>query len=399
VPYDVAWGHATNQAGFAHYYYGNYFPIQYHVFQVADLLSRALGIGGPTALKAINLVFDAGLFGVILLLSRRLHLRGRVAPIYWLAPYTLAMDWLGYVDFEMAFFAVLGVLLVAGGGSTPRLLAAGAALGVALMMKPQALTLAVVFFGLIAFGLFWSNRRRELLRSFALLAVGPLGLFVAYTAWLASAGRGTTFLAHSLLDFGKFQGVQLTANMTNIWLPIAEGFRAGTEPLYSVVGPHYLQTVAKAATVLLIALGIVAVARKIDERPLHESLIFGFAIATLTLPMTMTRAHENHLFLGVVFGLLTSSLVRSRTFSIALQVIVALQFVALVSLYQFGQTGPKWQFLSRLSSYFLDHLWGAAGALTFIAYCLAYSSLLALLIRSRSSTRAHPTGDFAEVSV
>ena len=79
-------------------------------------------------------------------------------------PYTLAMDWLGYVDFDVAFFALLGVLIVSGGRGAGRLLAAGFAFGAALLTKPQALTLALMFAGLVLFGVIWSRRRRELVR-------------------------------------------------------------------------------------------------------------------------------------------------------------------------------------------------------------------------------------------
>jgi hypothetical protein len=51
VSFDVGWGHAINNAGFADYYNGNYFPLQYHVFQLAAWMSDRQSIGGPTALK------------------------------------------------------------------------------------------------------------------------------------------------------------------------------------------------------------------------------------------------------------------------------------------------------------------------------------------------------------
>jgi hypothetical protein len=383
VPYDVAWGHAANQAGFARYYYGNYFPLQYHTFQLASGLAGTWGISGTTFLKLIDLLFDAGLFVVLVLLARRLGLDRRLALVYWLAPYTLAMDWLGYVDFEMAFFAVLGLFLLADGGNTARTIMAGFAFGAALMTKPQALTLALMFVGLVFFGSLWSQRRRKLLRNAALLGVGPLTLFVGYSAWLASAGRGVTYLARTLVEFGKFQGSTFSENITNLWLVFAEAYRHDSQPIYSVSGPEYnlFQALAIALTGTLLVAAVVIVARRIDERPLSESLIAVFAAGTLTLPMTMTRAHENHLFLGVVFGLIAGTLFTGRVFRIALHTIVLLQFVALVSLYHFGNTGPYWPFLWRAGAYFIDHLWGAAGAVTFVAFCVAYVSLLGSVLR------------------
>ncbi len=104
--------------------------------------------------------------------------------------------------------------------------------------------------------------------------------------------------------------------------------------------------------------------------------------------MTMTRAHENHLFLGVVFGLLAGALFTGRVFRIAFHAIVLLQFVALVSLYHFGDSGPYWPFLWRGGAYFTDHLWWAAGAVTFVAFWVAYISILAGVLGARTLAQA-----------
>jgi hypothetical protein len=391
VSYDVAWGHATNQAGFAHYYYGNYFPLQYHVFQLASGLAGTFGISGRTFLKLIEVIFDAGVLLVLFLLVRRIGLGERVAVVYWILPYTLAMDWLGYVDFDVAFFALLGVLILAGGRSARRLLVAGFAFGAALMTKPQALTLALMFAGFVFFGMIWSHRRRELARDAALLTVGPLTLFLAYSLWLASAGRGIAYLGRTLVEFGRFGGAAFSANMTNIWLVFADAYRHNDQPIYAVAGSRYelFEAVAVALTALLLLAAAVAAAYRVDERPLHESLIIVFAAGTLTLPMTMTRAHENHLFLGVLFGLVAGSLLRSRSFWIGFHVIVLIQFVALLSLYHFGESGPNWPWLWRRGGYFIDHLWTPAAALTFAAFCVAYGAILTSLVSGRRFASAH----------
>src|SRR5258708_18654896 len=99
--------------------------------------------------------------------------------------------------------------------------------------------LAVTFLGLVFLGCIWSRHRRALLRVATLLAVGPLALFAAYSAWLASAGHSVTYLARTMTNFGSFQGVALTANTTNIWMVLAQAYRRRTQPVARVIGPHY----------------------------------------------------------------------------------------------------------------------------------------------------------------
>jgi len=381
VPYDINWGHETNRVGFAKYYYGNYFPLQYHVFQFVAWFSDRASLGSLLVFNSVNLAFDVGLFVVLVLLLRRLGANPAWAFVYWLHPYFLALAWLGYIDVQMAFFAGLGVLLVARSSTAAGTLLAGVPFGIALFLKPQTLTLAVLLCGFVVACLFRRDGRRQIARTAALLAVFPLALFVAYSIWFHEVGRGGRLLARTFVHFGDFQGAALTANALNLWQPVADLYRDTGEPVYAVRGPHVYQTLAEILTVLILVCAVAAVAWTARSRPLYVSLVLLFAFGTMTLPMTMTRAHENHFFLGAVFGLLALAVLRSRLLAVAFAVVLTLQFVNLFLLYGFSKSCCPSLGAPGAQDFYVAHLRNPAAYLTVLAFGVTMFSLFRHTLR------------------
>lgn len=58
-----------------------------------------------------------------------------------------------------------------------------------------------------------------------------------------------------------------------------------------------------------------------------------FGMASLLVPMFMTSAHENHLFLGSVFLVLFFAIDRRLSVRMAIQILLAIQFLNLNGLY------------------------------------------------------------------
>ncbi len=130
----------------------------------------------------------------------------------------------------------------------------------------------------------------------------------------------------------------LTAQMTNIWCPIAYFLEAPGSSITAVSDQirvlPFLSAKYLAAGLVLIAtaLHVARVERNTAAVPSERFLlIFGFA--TLLVPFVMTSAHENHLFLGSV--LLVPFIARRLplSFQVAVQVLFVVQFLNIYSYY------------------------------------------------------------------
>jgi hypothetical protein len=328
-------GAETNAHGLARAYTGGYFPFSYETFQVPVALSSPLGVSSHTLLKALMFLFDLGCFTLLLALLPRWGVRKEFALFYWLQPYFLVLGWLAYVDFEMGFFALLTVLILQMRPTPLGGLLAGVPLGLDLLLKPQALTLVVTVVLLATAGFLRRGAALRTARWAALMLVAPALMFVGYSAYFYRAGYSATHLAATYVNTPNFS-VALTADMLNIWYPIAEAFRDSGQEIYNVTQPgaaHGASKVITAGLFLFTAAWFTWYGRRLSPAVL---LAGAFAATTAILPMTLTGAHENHFFLGGLLGTALLGVVRTPRFAIALTVSLLAQFTYLFARYGFG---------------------------------------------------------------
>ena len=114
----------------------------------------------------------------------------------------------------------------------------------------------------------------------------------------------------------------LTAQMTNIWYPVAYVMKRPNDPIYAIsdqiqVLPYISAKYLAAGTVLgLIGFHVFRVERAVEPFISDKfARIFGFA--SIAVPFIMTSAHENHLFLGSVFLVLFAAGRRPLSFKVA----------------------------------------------------------------------------------
>ena len=130
----------------------------------------------------------------------------------------------------------------------------------------------------------------------------------------------------------------LTAQMTNIWYPIAYFLReSGQSPITVSDRIHVLpylpaKYVAAALVLGLVGLHVFRVERE-TETSLSEKFVKIFGFAGSAVPMLMTSAHENHLFLASVFLVLLMAEPLPLRAKLSIQVLLLLQFLNLYSLY------------------------------------------------------------------
>jgi hypothetical protein len=305
-----------------------------------------------TIYKLPNLLCDAGSFCLLILLLKRRGANPLYALLYWLHPWFLAVFSLGYCDFQFTFYVILCVWLLRGGAARDYLLA-GLPLAVAFLMKPQALILIVAVF---AYGLFRYLRTRDL-RPLAML-VPPTVFFLGYEIWFTLSLPRPRYVVAQVLPLSYLSVTNimpaLTAQMTNIWFPIAYLLRKPGQGVHTVSDQihllPYLQVRSLAAAVVLglVVLHVYRMERETGTSPSDRFVkIFGFA--ALAVPFLMTSAHENHLFLGSVFLVLLMSQRIPLLAKLAIQVLLLVQFLHIYSLYG---AHPSWlsELLKRTQS-------------------------------------------------
>jgi hypothetical protein len=375
----LAWGRDVATYGLAKAYHGIYFPLEYQLFRLAVGAASVLGISEVSALKIGDLAFDGGTFALLVLLLRRLRLPPAYALIYWLHPYFLAISWLGYIDMHSGFMIVASLLAISYASRPLHYVADGVPLGLAFMMKPQGITFVfaivlVTTLGLVVSRMFGLSRTATALARHApLLLVAPVVLFCGYSLWVAGDGHSVTYLAHTYSP-GEIarQSESLNANMTNIWYPVADALREHGAAIYTVTEPTILNAVGTVLTLGLISIGTLLLMRRDDlsETALVTSV---FGLAAIVGPMTLTHVHENHLYFGALLATVLMPLVRRRWFTVALNVLLALQFINLAGRYRLG--------LNHLShSHLIDSIADAYGDLArLITAWLAIASFAVLM--------------------
>lgn len=275
-------------------------------------------------LKGITLLFELGVLVLLATGPGGLH----AAALFWCHPWYLLFFGLGYIDSQFAFLALLTARAAERAAGSASFLTAGLPLGLAFVMKPQALAL------LVASAFFTVART---LRSGNRVALGFLVpsvlLFAGYNLAFVLGGAPFWALLISYLDVPWVMPA-LTANMLNLWYPLAEALSAGRPvyyvgDLYPVVGSMVLRDLASFTCVGLLLIYALFLSKG-SRTPGEWTLLFGFAATTL--PMVMTNAHESHLFLGTLF-LLQLLPWAGRPARVAIHVLLAVQFANLLGIY------------------------------------------------------------------
>jgi hypothetical protein len=318
------WGRAANAHGLVSTYHGIYFPLQYQVFQLAAVIADAGHWDAGVVLRGITLLFELGVLVLVATGPGGFH----AAALFWCHPWYLLFFGLGYIDSQFAFFALLTARAAERAAGLFGYLTAGLPLGLAFVMKPQALAL-------LAASTFFTVARS--LKSGTRAALGflvPSGLlFAAYNMAFVLAGASFWALLISYLDVPGVMPA-LTANMPNVWYLPADALSAGrpiyyVADLYPVVGSLVLRDLATFTCVGLLLIYALCLSK--GSRPQGNwTLLFGFAATTL--PMVMTNAHESHLFLGTLF-LLQLLPWAGRPVRVAIHVLLAVQFANLLGIY------------------------------------------------------------------
>jgi hypothetical protein len=258
------------------------------------------------------------------------------ALLYWLHPWFLSVFSLGYIDFQFTFFVLLSVYLL-GRDTAGHYLLAGLPLALAFLMKPQAQILLIASF---MYGVVHYARTRNA-RPLGMM-VFPILVFLGYEAYFtislfAALGYGAAgVLPWSYLNVTNVMPV-LTAQMTNMWYPIAYVMKRPGDAINAVsdqiqVLPYVSAKYLAAGSVLgLIGLHVSRMERVgaplISDR---FARIFGFA--SVAVPFIMTSAHENHMFLGSAFLVLLSA-ARPLSFMVASQILLIVQSLNIYGLY------------------------------------------------------------------
>jgi hypothetical protein len=337
MPAYFEWGRSSLESGLIKAYHGIYFPLQYQLFEVYVWLTSRLGYEYFIVFKASNLVFDIATFLVLVALLKREGLSPAYSLLYWLHPWFLSMFALGYIDFQFTFFVLLSVWAMRDESANSWTLA-GIPLGLAFVMKPQSMILIVAAFFYCVFRFI---RTRDY-RPVGLLA-GPVVAFTVYetffTLSLYEQGRRVALkvLPMSYLDITNVFPC-LNAQMTNIWYPIAHFMKKPDQPIFSVsdkilIAPHVpAKFLAGIVVIGLVALSVFLVERK-AAATVSSRFVEIWGIATMTVPMFMTSAHENHFFLGSVFLVLLVARSYPLIMKVAAHILLMIQFVNLYGLY------------------------------------------------------------------
>jgi hypothetical protein len=331
------WGQRALASGLPSSYHGIYFPLQYQAFELCAWIEARSGLSFVPIFKLSNLVFDAGSFCLLLLLLKRQRSNPAYALLYWLHPWFLSVFSLGYIDFQFTFFVLLSVFLLAR-DTARHYIVAGVPLAVAFLMKPQAQILLIATF---LYGAFHYARTRDA-RPLGMMAF-PILLFLGYEAYfttslfspLGYAAAGV--LPSTYLNVSNVMPA-LTAQMTNIWYPVAYVLKQPNAPIYAIsdqiqVLPYVSAKYLAAAAVLgLIGVHVFRVERE-AEPPIGDRFARIFGFATIAVPFIMTSAHENHLFLGSVFLVLFVARPLPPSFTVASQMLLFVQFLNIYGLY------------------------------------------------------------------
>lgn len=379
------WGHAVANHGLAAAYEGIYFPLQYQVFGLTIGVGNAIGRDDVTSLKLVNLLFDVASLVALIVLLNALRLPAIYALFYWVHPYFMAISWLGYIDVETGLLVLIFLLALARARTPRSYLVAGIPLGLALVMKPQAdylgLMLLLVVISSLVLGrrLKLPNGGSTIIRQSLRLAVAPLVIYAIYTVVLAWQGLPISDFFHTLSPSGIAEhSPGFSGLMPNVWYIVSVSLVRPGQDVFKVYEPSILNLVALVLTVATLVGCTVLLLRKgkVLTGRLAVSL---FGIAFLAAPNMLTHSHENHLFYGAMLGIVMIALMRNTYFTVALNILLLVQFVNLVGWYGLGNnsrssSGVVQSLMSWYSKTPVNVTTAAVGVLAFAGVLVAFTA-------------------------
>lgn len=347
------WGQRVRAHGLAQTFVQ--YPLVNQLFGWEISLAAALHVSVWEGLKLGTLFFDLGSFLVLVLLLRRWGASVWWALLYWLHPYFLSLFWLGYIDAPVGFFVLLGALLLSLRPTWTFTALAGVALGLALMQKPQALTVVAAVAGLLFWLLVLRRGRVGLAEARLAVVLGGVGfVFAAYSAYFHKLGYDWTHLLNGYRPSGIAKlSTGLTENMLNIWYPVANHYARRGFPLYTVDRPAVAYNIATVLVAVAFVGSAFAVAYGARRRALAISVLLVAALWTLALPMLGAHAHENHLFHGLLLTLPIVAIARERALTIAYIVLLTADGINVAVRYAFGLNHlTHWPVVGNISGFY-----------------------------------------------
>jgi hypothetical protein len=382
----LGWGADAAHIGLAQAYNGNYFPLQWWIFEEIWRAAHAWHVNPIVMLRLVNLIFDIGCFALLVVILRKWNRSALWALVYWLHPYFLALAWLGYVDVQGLFFTLAVLALLSGPATRRRWLLAGLPLGAALLMKPQDAELLVFLVLLLLVDLARARSFTSVVRDGLLLLVAPSFLFVAVSVYLALAGdESITYLTHTYITPSQL-GPSLSAQMPNLWLPVAEALKTGSDENL-VQGPLIIHLSAALLTGSLL-IATAAICSRVKGAFAAAQIFPLWALSAALVPMVFTEAHENHFFLAAVLLTLMAALQRDRILIALLSSLLFVQFTNLFLHYGFGANHLTTGWVNRLISHYDGTTaWATVDAVLSVALFAAVAVRVVQAILARSVVR------------
>ena len=321
------WGHNTQTIGLASSFDGVYFPIQYLSFAAASFLAEHLDVSFDVVIKSFNLIFECGLLYLLVALTRKYLIPWKTVLLYWLNPFAIIIFAQGYIDAQFSFFVMLALWILVRCTDFRGYLYASIPIGIALLMKPQALPLIFGIAIVIAILFFikdkdWKGLFGLFAASFVLISI--FSIYFGFTLninqhkTLTTISRqiqhiGTSppindFIANSMFLAAHYIHVPsimpaINANMPNPWYLVAESRREGVMPIYRVVDTAKFGGLSFRLWGLLLFLATISylsyrIAR--SDRHTANKVALVLLLIPILVPYLTTSAHENHFYLGFV---------------------------------------------------------------------------------------------------
>ncbi|HUQ30366.1 MAG TPA: hypothetical protein VM103_02485 [Candidatus Paceibacterota bacterium] len=333
------WGDRTYTSGLAESFDGVYFPIQYLIFAgVSSLHAQGL-VTFEYGIKIVTLLFEIGTLTLLVALTRKRLAPWIVVGLYWLNPFHFFLSQQGYVDPQFSFFILLALWLITKASGVRSWLTAGIPLGVALLMKPQAIPL---FIGLGLLFVVLLFKRQAGAGRLAALALAPLTLVVLFSIYfglslkienhhtltnIATAleqhgvsARMSEFIANSSFLIAHYAHVPdvmpaLNANMPNAWFFVANYVRSPGQPIYRVTDTSTLFGVSYRSLslfILLVVIGLFITKIAENTHSLEELVALTLLFVPIAVPYLTTSAHENHFYFGFMATIVLGAWLRDR---------------------------------------------------------------------------------------
>jgi len=385
-----AWGRDVRNIGLAHGYQGTYFPVQYQLFALCSGIAAGCHLPEYAVFKASNLVFDLGIVLLLRALIKQLGGNPAYAFLYWLHPWFLAIFSQGYIDSHFTFFVLLMLVVLKNGETVRRQLLAGIPLGASVLMKPQAAVLLFAFPFYIAL-MAWKHRS---FRALPLLA-GPSLLLIGYNIYFSVSlypqlgFRAAVEMLRYYPDVAAIMPV-LSAYMLNMWYPLAfalkspEGDTAMVSSKIHILPFVEAQTIAAVISITLIAWFIWRLVHA-GLRPRNRTYLLIACFATTVVPVIMTSAHENHLFLASVLFIPLLAISREPLFNVSVQLTLLLQGLNLYLSYGAGQLA------ARLRPFYPENVRALLAVFSVVLFVIIARHLFLLATRPSTGLRTGST--------